>query len=157
MPRTSSSRRFFLKYLLDTNVISEFRKLGLGRADENVAQWSLGVKARDLYLSVISIQELETGILLAHEKDPVKASILRTWLERQVLPAFDGRIFAVDLTIARRSAGLHVPKTCPQRDALLAATALVHGLIVVTRNLPDFARTGVPTLNPWSLTPPPAP
>lgn len=70
-----------------------------------------------------------------------------------MVPAFDGRIFPVDLVIARRSAGLHVPKTCPQRDALIAATALVHGLTVVTRNLPDFARTGVQTLNPWALTP----
>ena len=82
----------------------------------------------------------------------MKASILRNWLDGQVLPAFDGRIFPVDLAIAQRSAALHVPTTCPQRDGLIAATALVHSLTVVTRNLPDFARTGVPTLNPWALT-----
>ena len=108
-------------------------------------------------MSVISIQELETGILLSERKDPTKGSILRYWLDHQVLPAFNGRILPVDVAVALRSASLHVPKTCSQLDGLIAATALVHGLTVVTRNLPDFARTGVPTLNPWALTTPLAP
>ena len=108
-------------------------------------------------MSVISIQELETGILLSERKYSTKGSILRYWLDHQVLPAFNRRILPVDVAVALRSASLHVPKTCSQLDGLIAATALVHGLTVVTRNLPDFARTGVPTLNPWALTTPLAP
>lgn len=136
-------------YLVDTNVVSELRKVHNGRADGNVARWADSVDASDLFLSVITVQEIEIGVLLAERRDAVQGAMLRTWLERQVLPAFMGRILAVTTDVARRSARLHVPDPQPLRDGLIAATALTHSMTVVTRNLADFAPTGVPTLNPW--------
>ncbi|OZA30309.1 MAG: VapC toxin family PIN domain ribonuclease [Hydrogenophilales bacterium 17-61-9] len=136
-------------YLLDTNVVSELRKVRLGKADRRVADWADSMDAADLYLSVISIQELEMGVLLAERRDPAQGAIFRTWLNGHVLPAFSGRILAVDTAVAFHSARLHVPDPRPVRDGLIAATALVHGMTVVTRNVADFKPTGVPTLNPW--------
>ena len=137
-------------YLLDTNVVSELRKVRSGKADRYVSVWANSVHAGDLYLSVISLQELEIGILLAERRDPMQGALFRAWLDQHVLPAFDGRILPVDLAVARRSARLHVPDPRPIRDCLIAATALVHGLIVVTRNVADFEPTGVQILNPWN-------
>lgn len=136
-------------YLLDTNVVSELRKVNQGKADLNVAAWDAGVDASDLYLSVITVQELEIGVQLAERRDPAKGALLRTWLNSHVLPAFEGRILGVDTAVALRSATLHVPNSCPVRDGLIAATALVHGMTVVTRNVADFAATGVVMINPW--------
>lgn len=136
-------------YLLDTNVVSELRKIRPGKANRHVAGWADSMDAADLYLSVISIQELEIGVLLAERRDPAQGAIFRTWLNGHVLPAFIGRILAVDTAVALHSARLHVPDTRPIRDGLIAATALVHGMTVVTRNVADFKPTGVPTLNPW--------
>lgn len=136
-------------YLLDTNVVSELRKIRLGKANCHVADWADSIDATDLYLSVISIQELEIGVLLAERRDPSQGAIFRTWLNGHVLPAFIGRILAVDTAVALHSARLHVPDPRPVRDGLIAATALVHGMTVVTRNVADFKPTGVPTLNPW--------
>ena len=136
-------------FILDTNVVSELRKVRLGKADENVAQWADSVATPDLYLSVVTIQELEIGVLLAERRDAEKGAIFRTWLNSHVLPAFEGRILSVDLAVALQSARLHVPDPHPVRDGLIAATALVHGMTVVTRNVDDFKRTGVPILNPW--------
>ncbi len=136
-------------YLLDTNVVSELRKVRAGKADGLVASWAERVDAADLFLSVITIRELEIGVLLAERRDPSQGGILRSWLSNHVLPAFAGRILAVDTAVAQRSARLHVPDPRPVRDALIAATALVHGMTVVTRNVDDFAPTGVPILNPW--------
>lgn len=136
-------------YLLDTNVVSELRKIRLGKADSHVAEWADSVDATDLYLSVITVQELEIGVLLAERRDPSQGAIFRVWLNSHVLPAFTGRILAVDTAVAQCSARLHVPDPRPVRDGLIAATALVHGMTVVTRNVADFAPTGVPILNPW--------
>ena len=136
-------------YLLDTNVVSELGKIRLGKADDHVADWADSVDASDLYLSVISIQELEIGVLLAERRDPSQGVVLRAWLNGHVLPAFTGRILAVDTVVAQRSARLHVPDPRPVRDGLIAATALVHGMVVVTRNVADFEPMGAPTLNPW--------
>jgi len=136
-------------YLLDTNVVSELRKVRLGKADPHVADWADSVEATDLYLSAISIQELEIGVLLAERRDPSQGAIFRTWLNAHVLPAFAGRILSVDTAVAQRSARLHVPDPRPVRDGLIAATALVHGMTVVTRNVADFEPTGVLVLNPW--------
>ena len=137
-------------FILDTNVVSELRKVRLGKADEYVAKWADSVDAADLYLSVITIQELAMGVLLAERRDPAQGVIFRAWLNRHVLPAFAGRVLSVDLAVAQRSARLHVPDPCPIRDGLIAATALVHGMTVVTRNVVDFEPTGVRILNPWS-------
>jgi predicted nucleic acid-binding protein len=136
-------------FLLDTNVVSELRKAKAGKADCNVAAWGRSVQASSLFLSAITILELETGVLLLERRDPAQGAILRTWLDGYVLPAFAGRVLAVDTVVAQCCARLHVPDPCAERDAMIAATALVHGMTVVTRNLADFASTRVPVLNPW--------
>ena len=136
-------------YLLDTNVVSELRKVKAGKADRNVAAWAAEVSVGSLFLSAITVQELEIGTLLAERRDPAQGAILRAWLERHVLPAFADRILPIDGEVARRSARLHVPDPRPLRDALIAATALVHGMTVVTRNVADFEPTGVAVLDPW--------
>lgn len=137
-------------FLLDTNVISELRKAKAGRADPGVAAWGAVATVEGLFLSVISLQELEIGVLLAERRDAPQGAILRTWLDEHVLPAFADRILPIDARVARKSAALHVPNPRPVRDALIAATALVHDLTVVTRNTSDFAPTGVRLLDPWS-------
>jgi toxin FitB len=136
-------------YLLDTNVVSELRKAKSGKADGNVVAWAASVPPLGLFLSAITILELETGVLLVERRDPVQGGILRIWLNDHVLPAFAGRILAVDTFVAQRCARLHVPDPRADRDALIAATALCHGLTVVTRNVADFEPTGVQILNPW--------
>jgi predicted nucleic acid-binding protein len=135
--------------LLDTNVVSDLRKVRLGKADARVAKWADSTETSDLYLSVITVHELEIGVLRVERRDPVQGAALRAWLDNQVLPAFAGRILPVDTAIALRSATLQMPDPSPIRDGLIAGTALVHGMTVVTRNVADFASTGVRLLNPW--------
>lgn len=136
-------------FILDTNVVSELRKIRAGRADPQVARWAEGVDAGSLYLSVVTVLELELGVLQLERKDPRQGAVLRAWLDRQVLPEFSDRVFPIDTDVALRCARLHVPDPRAERDALIAATALAHGMTVVTRNLADFAATGAPLLNPW--------
>ncbi|MEB3261371.1 MAG: type II toxin-antitoxin system VapC family toxin [Cyanobacteriota bacterium] len=135
-------------YLLDANLVSELRKVRSGKADPGVAAWADEVDPGSLFLSSITLHELELGVLLAERRDPTQGALLRHWRQQAVLPAFSGRILAVDAAVARRSAALHVPDPKPVRDGWIAATALVHSLVLVTRNLADFATTGVPLLNP---------
>lgn len=136
-------------FLLDTNVISELRKVRSGKADTNVAAWTETVGADALFISVITVQELEIGCLLVERRDKAQGSMLRGWIEGQVLRAFDRRILPVDLTVVRQSAKLHVPNPRPVSDTLIAATAVVHGMTIVTRNVGDFQGTGATILNPW--------
>lgn len=136
-------------FVLDTNVVSELRKAKAGKADPNVTAWATSVPAGDLFISAITVLELETGVLLVERRDPAQGAVLRTWLDRHVMPAFAGRVLAVDVAVAQRCARLHVPDPRAERDALIAATALVHGMTVVTRNVADFEPTGVALLNPW--------
>lgn len=136
-------------YLLDTNVVSELRKAKSGKADKNVITWAKNVSASSLFLSVISILELETGVLLVERRDPSQGAILRSWLNAHVLPVFSERILYLDVAVAQCCAKLHVPDPRSDRDAIIAATALVHGMTVVTRNISDFDQTGVDIFNPW--------
>ena len=136
-------------YLLDTNVVSELRKAKSGKADARVTAWASGVPASELFLSAISMLELEMGVLLVERRDAAQGVVLRSWLDKHVLPAFADRILPVDAAVARRCARLHVPDPRAERDALIAATALVRDLTVVTRNVGDFEATGVRLLNPW--------
>jgi predicted nucleic acid-binding protein len=136
-------------FVLDTNVVSELRKVRSGRADKRVARWADTVDSASLFLSAITILELERGILLLERRDPKQAGLLRAWFDNQVLPEFNGRILPIDQDVALRAARLHIPDPRSERDALIAATALVHGMTIVTRNTADFAATKVPIVNPW--------
>ena len=138
-------------YLLDTNVVSELRTAASGRSDKNVVAWAESVSSLAMYLSVISIQELEIGVLQMERRDERQGRVLREWLETRVLPAFTDRILPIDLSIIRESAPLHVPDIRPVRDALIAATARIHGMTVVTRNARDFEPMAVACFNPWDF------
>lgn len=134
--------------LLDTNVLSELRRPE--RAHPNVARWASGVPIEQFFISVISLLELERGALRIARRDETQGRILRVWIEGQILVQFENRILSVDSAVALRCAALHVPDPRPERDALIAATALVHGMTIVTRNLADFSAMGVGILNPWA-------
>ncbi len=137
-------------YLLDTSVISEIRKIRSGKADPAVMGW-VGEVAKDLtYISTITIGELETGTLLVLRRDPASGEVLRSWLDNDVYEAFDHRILSVDAQVARIAAALHVPNPAPVNDALIAATAIAHNLVMVTRNTLHFERFHqLKLLNPW--------
>jgi predicted nucleic acid-binding protein len=136
-------------YLLDTNVISELRKAKSKNIDKSVAKWAQHVSATSLFLSVVTILELETGILSVERRDASQGAVLRTWMDTHVLPAFSERILPLDIAVAVRCAKLHVPDKKSDRDAIIAATALVHGMVVVTRNTKDYKQSGVELLNPF--------
>jgi toxin FitB len=138
-------------FLLDTNVVSELRRPD--KADRNVVAWASTLPAASFFLSAISILEIELGALLMARRDATQGAVLRTWIDEQMLPRFEGRILAVDAAVAQRCAHLHVPNPRAERDALIAATAMVHGLTVVTRNVADFEPVGVTLLNPWKSQP----
>lgn len=137
-------------YLLDTNVVSELRKAANGRAHPAVVAWARSVPAVRQFVSVVTLLELELGVLRVERRDARQGALLRGWLDDRVVPAFADRTLTVDAAVARRCARLHVPNRRPGHDALLAATALVHDLTLVTRNLADFEGTGAPVLDPWA-------
>ena len=126
----------------------------LGTADANVTARVGSVDAADLFVSAITIIELELGVLSIERKDATQGAMLRSWLERHVLPEFSVRTLPVDTAVAQRCARLRVPDMRGERDALIAATALVHGMTVVTRNVADFKPTGVILVNPWDVSQP---
>ena len=136
-------------FLLDTNAISEIRKANMRRGDLNVSQWFSSVQIDQLFLSAITIEELEIGVLRAERKDAPKGAVLRQWMTEYVLRHFRNHILPVDTAVAIRTAQLDTGRTYPGRDALIAATAYVHHFSVVTRNVSDFANTGVNVINPW--------
>jgi predicted nucleic acid-binding protein len=134
-------------FLLDSNVISELRRPG--KANPRVAAWADGVRQAELFLSVITTLEIEIGILRLERIDQAQGAVLRTWMDNYIRPAFDGRILPVDTAVALRCARLHVPDPRSDRDAMIAATALLHDLTVVTRNVADIAQMNVALINPW--------
>jgi predicted nucleic acid-binding protein len=142
-------------FLLDTNVVSELRKAKSGKANANVTAWASNVPYGSLYISAITVLELELelelemSVLQVERRDNLQGAILRAWLDKHVIPAFHDRILPIDVAVALRCASLNVPDPRAERDALIAATALVHGMTVVTRNIADFRPTGVALLNPW--------
>ncbi|GGY09679.1 twitching motility protein PilT [Litchfieldella qijiaojingensis] len=136
-------------YLCDTNVVSELRKAASRRADPYLVSWASQVAPEYLFLSVITVLELELGILRKEREDAQQGKILRRWLVEKLLPAFEGRILPITVAVAQRCAALHVPDPKSERDALIAATAIEAGMMVVTRNIKDFEATGVSLINPW--------
>lgn len=141
-----------MRFVLDTNVVSELRKVRLGKADLRLVAWAQSVDAADLFVSAITIMELELGVISIERRDATQGTMLRSWLEQHVLPEFSGRTLPVDTAVAQRCARLHVPDKRSERDALIAATALVHGMTVATRNVADFKPTGVNIINPWETS-----
>lgn len=137
-----------MSYLLDTNVISELRKPA-GRAAPNLRTWAQHQPTSELSISVITVMEIEIGVARLERRDSFQGNVLRKWLERDLLAAFATRILPIDLAVVRRAAAMHIPDPRPERDVLIAATALALGLIVVTRNISDFQLLGVELLNPW--------
>lgn len=139
-------------YILDTNVVSELRT-SKRRTAPSVRKWADSVPTVSLYLSAVTVLELETGVLLLERRDVQQGETFRDWLDNQVMPAFADRILPIDTTIAKRCATLHVPDRRPDRDAFIGATALVHDMTVVTRNTADFAPMDVATVDPWLTSP----
>lgn len=134
-------------FVLDTNVVSELRVPK--KANPKVLAWARSQPAAAQFISVITVLELELGVLQKERKDASQGEVLRSWLEGRLLPHFSGRILPMDQAVALRCAQLHVPDPQSERDGVIAATALVHGMTVVTRNVADFEATGVKLFNPW--------
>jgi predicted nucleic acid-binding protein len=134
-----------VRLLLDTNVVSALR-----RATESaVREWAAAQDTADMAISVLTVMEIEIGIQRRQRSDPAQAAVLRRWFEERLLAAFARRILPIDLDVARHTAALHAPDPAPERDALIAGTALSRSMTVVTRNVADFERTGVSVVNPW--------
>ncbi|MEZ5923133.1 MAG: type II toxin-antitoxin system VapC family toxin [Hyphomicrobiaceae bacterium] len=134
-------------FLLDTNVVSELRKQT--RISGPVKRWVEGATLSTLFLSSITISEVEIGAQRILQRDRRQGEWLVRWIEVGLLVAFAGRIIPVDVAVARKSASLHVPDPRSERDATIAATALVHGLTLVSRNVRDFSNMGVPVIDPF--------
>jgi predicted nucleic acid-binding protein len=135
-----------VSFLVDTNVLSELRKGR--RANRGVRAWFGAVDDDDLFTSVLVIGELRRGVASIRRRDSAAAAALEQWLAR-LTELFSDRILAIDVAVADRWGALNVPDPLPTVDGLLAATALVHGLTLVTRNTRDVARTGVALIDPF--------
>ncbi len=138
-------------FLLDTNVVSETRKIVKGIGSEQVKAWFAAQQSQDLYISVITLFEIERSILQLERRDKPQAAILQRWFAQKLKPEFNSRILSVDESVVSVCAALHVPDPKPEMDAMLAATASVHGFTLVTRNTKDFEPMGVRCVNPWAV------
>ena len=138
-----------MMFLLDTNVLSELRKLGDGKAAPPVVAWLSKIDSSRCFISALTLMEIEIGVLRVERRDTVQGALLRAWMEQRVKPEFSTRTLPVDAEVALRCANLHLPDPRSERDTLIAATALVHGMTVVTRNTTDFRVTGVLLHDPW--------
>jgi predicted nucleic acid-binding protein len=136
-------------YLLDTDVISDLRRRD--RIAPDALHWLDSIVETELFISAVTVFEIQRGALRRRRRDEVQGALFIDWISRLVIPSFSGRTLVFDADIALLCAALHVPDPRPERDAMIAATALHHGMVVVTRNVRDFAPMGVPVLNPWLL------
>jgi predicted nucleic acid-binding protein len=134
-------------FVLDTHIVSEMRRRD--KMHPKVRAWATTTPLASMYLSAVTVLELELGVLLVERKDVKQGALLRAWLEKRVLTEFEGRVLPLDTVVARCCAKLHVPDPKAERDAMIAATTSAHGMTLVTRNVANFRRTGVLTLNPW--------
>ena len=136
-------------YLLDTNVVSELRKSADGRINKGVQSWAEAIFPELMFISAITVLELEIGVLQIERRDKKQGAVLRRWLNQNVLPAFSERVLPVDLAVAQRCASLHVPNPKSERDAMIAASAMESRMTIVTRNVSDFSQSGVKVFDPW--------
>lgn len=136
-----------MRYLLDTNVLSDARK----RAHPHLNVWLAGQPRADLAISVVTLLEIERGVLGLERRDSAAGGHLRSWLSHDIHAAFQGAILPIDERVASGAARLRVPDPRPEMDALIAATALVHGLALVTRNVKDFQSIGIEVIDSWAL------
>lgn len=135
-------------YLIDTNVLSELRR---PKRSPSVVAWFSSVSPDDLYLSVLTLGELRQGIESMRRKDPAAANALERWFNG-ICADFSEKLLPVDVAIAERWGRLSHQQPIPSIDGLLAATAAVHDLTIVTRNIADFERSGVPFMNPFEFS-----
>ena len=136
-------------FVLDTNILSEMRKMPKNKANRGVEEWLDLMPKESLFISVITLMEIERGVLNMERKDPCQGKMLRDWLEDLVRPTFKGKTLYPDDITATLCAGLHIPDKSPDNDAWIAATALRHHFTLVTRNIKDFEKMGVKLLNPF--------
>lgn len=136
-------------YLLDTNVVSELRKMANGKIDPNVRAWFSDVHPSETWISVVTLSEIQTGILNVARKDDAQAQLLKLWFENKVLPVYQERVLPIDTAVALLAAHLHIPNKRDINDAYIAATAKTHDLTLVTRNIKDFQHAGLKLLNPF--------
>ncbi len=136
-------------FLLDTNIISESRKLGTDRVDPNAARWFAEIDAETTFISAMTIFELERGVAQMERRDAKQGAALRHWFDGQVLTVYEYRTLALTREVALICAALHIPDPKSERDAWIAATAIQAGLTLVTRNVADFANIGLTPINPF--------
>jgi hypothetical protein len=136
-------------FLLDTNIISESRKLGTSRINPRVARWFDAVDAETSFISAMTLFELERGVQQMERRDAKQGAMLRGWLTEQIMPVYENRTLPMTASVAQICAGLHILDPKSERDAWIAATAMEAGLTLVTRNVDDFAGMGVGLFNPF--------
>ena len=140
-------------YLIDTNIISEMRKIRHRKADPNVTAWVNSVNPNLFYTSIVVMMELQRGVMGKHRTDPEQGKRLQQWFDISVKGIFDKRVLYINDHIADVCAGIHVPNPKPENDAWIAATAIAHGLTLVTRNVSDFDGIAVDIINPFTYQP----
>lgn len=133
-------------FVLDTNVVSALRVRGRHPA---VEQWASAIPVTDLFVTAMTISEIERGVIAKERSDQFQGEVLRRWFEVRVLPAFAGRILAFDLAAARILAGYRVPDRAPLDDALIGSVAQAAGMIVATRNIRHFEPLSIACVDPW--------
>ena len=139
-----------MTFLLDTNVVSALRVRG---RHPSVERWADSVPLTDLFVSALTVAEIERGVFIKEREDPAQGSVLRAWFEQHVLIAFIDRVVPFDLPAARILAAYRVPDRAPLDDAIIAAIADSRQMTVVTRNVKHFKPLGVPCLDPWNPGP----